>query len=175
MNYLKEIKDFPGYFVSDVGDVYSYKYGTLKKRNTIVNKRTGYVLVVLCKNNKAQTKTVHRLVAQAFINNPDNKPEVNHKNGIRNDNRVENLEWATNSENQLHSFKILGRKPTWLGKCGKNNPRSKIIQQIKNGKIIAEFYGAREAEKLTGTCYVCIINCCNGKLKTAGKYQWKYK
>lgn len=133
--------------------------------------------VGLGKNGKTHQLLVHRLVAQTFIPNPENKQEVNHKNGVRTDNRVENLEWVTKSENEIHKYKVLGFKGFWKNKKGKSSPNFKIVQQIKDGKIIAEFYGSCEAERETGVCRVAIIQCCNGYRhnKTAGGYQWKYK
>ncbi|MBO7715676.1 MAG: HNH endonuclease [Methanobrevibacter sp.] len=174
MNQLKQIKDFPGYFVSNDGYIYSNHYGYLRQMKTHRDK-DGYVKISLWKNNKGQIKSVHRLVAEAFIPNPENKPQVNHKNGIKNDNRIENLEWTTASENIIHSFRVLKRKPSRIGKTGKNCPFARIILQVKDDKIIAEFYGAVEASRQTGITHQSINLCCKGKAKTAGGYQWKYK
>lgn len=177
---LKEIKGFPNYFVSNCGEVYSKticsrnKCGDLKRLNPCID-TTGYPFVNLHKDKKHFKKHVHRLVAQAFIPNPENKGDVNHKNGIRHDNRVENLEFCTRSENILHSYRVLDRKPAMLGITADKNACSKVVLQIKDGKIIAEFYGIQEAKRQTGINSTCISSCCRGKLKTAGGYQWKYK
>ena len=107
------VQGFEGlYEVSDQGRVRSLKRATtsgkILKPMTLWN---GYQKVCLCKGNKKATKVVHRLVAIAFIDNPDNKPEVNHKNGVRDDNRAANLEWVTRSENELHAYAVLGKLP----------------------------------------------------------------
>lgn len=130
-----QIKDFPEYYITDIGEVYSRKlYHNPKGRFRHIKKKklnTGYFRVDLCKNNVVYQKDVHRLVAEAFIPNIENKQQVNHKNGIKTDNRVENLEWNTPSENIKHGFRVLGRKPIryWLGKFGKEHSKSKLYKK----------------------------------------------
>lgn len=110
------------YQVSNLGRIKSL----LKKDKDFILKeqtfnKTGYKNVDLCFNGSVKKKTVHRIVAISFIPNPENKPQVNHINGIKADNRVENLEWNTRSENQLHSIK-LGLRST----VGEKNSQSKL-------------------------------------------------
>lgn len=103
------VSEFDGlYEISSAGRVRSVRRGIILK--TKMN--NGYTKLDLSKGNIGYPRLVHRLVAQAFIANPDNKPEVNHLDGNRSNNAVSNLEWSTHSENGLHSYRELGRKPT---------------------------------------------------------------
>lgn len=174
----KSIKDFPEYYICKNGDIYSKKNYNNPTGSIIKLKphrfRNGYLYISLSKNNKKTPKLVHRLVAEAFIPNPENKPCVNHKNGIKTDNRIENLEWVTRSENMQHAYHVLKITPSGLGKTGKECPNSKIVQQIKNGKTIKEFYGTMEAHRITGINQSNISACCRNKRNSAGGFQWKY-
>ena len=178
MSKAFQIKDSPEYYVTDSGEMYSRKeyhnpQGRIKKITP--QNRKGYKFIRLYKNNKASAKCIHRLVAEAFIPNPENKPYVNHKNGIKTDNRVESLEWVSASANTIHAHRVLGRKSSLFGRFGKDNPKSKRILQIKDNKIIAEFYGCYEACRVTGINHGHISACCRGERKTAGGFQWQYK
>lgn len=137
------------YDVSNLGRVRSLKRATTRG---IVLKQTmkhGYMHVCLSKENKPSTKSVHRLVAEAFIANPMNKPVVNHIDGDKTNNAVSNLEWATHSENELHSFRVLGKKPSrpWSGKPRKFARKlsyadaTAIIDSKRSSRELAAEYG----------------------------------
>ena len=128
----------------------------------------GYETVNLCKNNKYKSFDVHRLVATAFISLTDtSKVEVNHKDENKLNNRVDNLEWVTKSENNRYGTKVERTKKLL------NVP---VLQCDLEGNIIREWESATEAEKqLTGKFTGAISHCIRGKNKTAYGYVWKCK
>ena len=186
----KNIKGYEGiYMVSNMGRVKSLnRVSNSKKRNgqifnekilSIRTNKNEYANVVLCNlklKMPKRTRRIHRLVAEAFIKNAQNKPQVNHINGIKYDNRVENLEWCDNSQNGLHSFRTLNRKVAWEGKLGADVPKSKPISQYSlNGDFIKDWSCSREASDFLGINRDSIRTCCIGKYKSSGGFIWKYK
>ena len=126
-----------------------------------------YIFVNFSIKHKTINKLVHRLVAEAFLENYDEKLEVNHKDGNKANNNINNLEMMTRSENKLHAYRVLKRKTN--GKA--------ICQYDLNNKFIKEYESACEASRETNICRSAINDCCRQRknCKTAGNYIWKYK
>ena len=126
------------------------------------HKRKGYEYIEITSNGKRTKLAVHRLVAIAFHKNPNNLPQVNHKDGNTINNRADNLEWVGASENQLHSRYALGNHTGF-----KDRP----IVCIDTGE---QFISTRDAWRKTGVNYCHICECAKGKRKTAGGRRWQY-
>jgi hypothetical protein len=133
------------YEVSNFGRIKSLNFNRTGKERILksVTIKSGYCQVSLCENNNCIIHSVHRLVAKAFIPNPENKPEVNHINGVKADNRVENLEWNTQSENGSHAYKTGLSKVSEKTRLAvsKNGKDSQIISTWINEKLDLEFTG----------------------------------
>ena len=158
------------YLVSNIGRVYSIRN---KKIKSLSDDSHGYQKTMLYKNYAFRCIKIHRLVAEAFIPNPNNKRCVNHINGIKSDNRVENLEWATHSENQQHSVDSKLRVYE-AGKLVNNETTSKRVSQFSiDGSFIKAWPSIKEAQRHLGISNSCISHCINGRNKTAGGYIWK--
>ena len=179
----KDIKDFEGlYQVSNLGNVKSLsRYVKNKNGKRIVEEKIlknqinkkGYYSVVLRKNNKSFTKEIHRLVAITFIENTNNYPVINHIDGNKLNNKLDNLEWCTYKHNIREAYRLGLNRYTNLVNF-KNLPK-KVLQFDKSKKFITEFNSIREASRITKVCYNSIwLNCC-GKQNYAGGYTWKYK
>lgn len=164
------------YVISNIGRVRSF---TSKSNGAIIKQvisSNGYPLINIYTNGKRWPELIHRLVAEAFIPNPDNKPCVNHKNGIKSDNRIENLEWTTYSENSLHAFKILGRKGSAFGRFGKDHHSSvPVIQLSKDDTVIKEWDSMADAQREFNIDIKNISAVCRNKRRLAGGFKWKYK
>lgn len=142
----KKIKDFEEYEINEKGQV---------RRNSKILKpeiRTGYYSVGLCKNGKRIHKRIHRLVAETFIPNPDNLPQVNHRDENKLNNQLDNLEWCDNTYNSQY-------------------PNNLSVYCFDLDK---EFRSATEASVHTGVCRTSILKVCRGQLHQAGGMLWCY-
>lgn len=173
----KSIDGFPNYYVSNYSRIKSiYHYSTGEKRRIVKQRKSTsessyYVTEIAYKN-----KFIHRLVAETFIPNTNNKLQINHINGNKFDNRIENLEWVTPSENMLHSYRVLGRKSAMFGKFGKDNHSSKPVYQLtEERKIVKEWGSCREAARSIGVGYTGITRACRGGRKRAHGFKWVFK
>ena len=131
--------------------------------------KNGYIIAPLCLNKKYKFAYVHRLVANAFITNLDNKPQVNHKDGNKCNNNHNNLEWLTGSQNMYHSYEKLGRKSCI--KTGELNHKNKKILCLNNGIV---YYSTNEAGKQTNVHPSNVSKVCRGVLESCKNIKFKY-
>lgn len=185
------IKDFPNYMVSSLGRVKSldryvkHNCGGLKLcKGKIMKPSTGhngYLRVTLSKNGKTKTFLIHRLVAEAFLQNPNNLPFINHKNEIKSDNFVGtpennftdgNLEWITHKQNINYGTRNKRSSQAQLNRIDCSKP---VLQYTLYGEFVKEWPSTKEVERELGFYNSHIGKCCNGQLKTAYGYIWRYK
>ena len=134
--------------------------------------KKGYLRVRLSLHDKKATAKVHRLVATAFIPNPEGKPQVNHKDTDKHNNRVGNLEWATNSENQIHAYKTGLNYVT--GRAGrKKKPVCKL--NLNTGEVIGTYKSLADAGRENGLHDTNIHKVLTGERKSCGGFGWKYE
>lgn len=164
MENWKPVAGYEGlYEVSDMGRVRSLVTNRVLKPGY---NNCGYIQVLLCKSGHRKNALIHRLVANAFVPNPDMKPCVNHLDENKKNNVASNLEWCTYKENS-----------NW-GTCIERTAKrlSKQVEQYdRDGHLVAIFPSTREAERQTGIASGSIRECCvGGRYKSAGGYVWRY-
>ena len=157
----KDKKDYEGHYqVSNCGRVKSIKFGKERILKPVPNS-FGYLFVNLCKDGKVKAFTVHRLVAEAFIPNPNNYKEVNHKDEDKSNNVVTNLEWCDRKYNCNYG--------TRTEKCSKP-----VLQYTLDGESVREWESTAECSR-NGFNQGAVAACCLGKLKKYKDFIWKYK
>ena len=185
----KTIDGFENYMVSNLGNVKSVERTVFnpKSRSGVAVKKElqlkpnlnhkGYLVVKLYNNNKSKSVAIHRLVAKAFIPNPDNLPQVNHKDENKTNNNVENLEWCTNDYN-IHYGTIAKR----LSEAIRNSEahkayskrRCKKVAQIDESGNIIEIWNSVVSVSTKGFYPESVIACCKGRKQTYKGYKWQY-
>lgn len=184
--FVEEWRDIPGYEglyqISNLGRVRSldrivsatngktFHYKSKIKKQTKDSKK--YFQVSLNKNNKDINFSVHRLVAQAFLPNPDNLPEVNHINECRWDNAVWNLEWCTHIYNCNYGSRTIRSAKSHINHPKRSKP---VLQYTLDGQFVAEYPSISEVKRQTGINDAHIPACCKGKRNCCGGYRWRYK
>ena len=158
-----EIEGFEKYEVSNLGRVRNIKSGRILKP---FPNRGGYLRHKLYGYDKKKNLPLHRIIATAFIDNPDEKPCVNHIDENKLNNDLSNLEWCTVRENAIHGTRT---------KRAAEKHFKKVIQLDLNDNVLNEFESMRQAERETGVSVGNISSCCNGKTKSAGGYKWRRK
>jgi hypothetical protein len=171
----KDIKGYEGiYQVSNLGRVKTLSNNASRKERIRKNKidKRGYSVIILHKNKNRKNCNVHRLVAEAFIPNPENKPCIDHINTIRTDNRVENLRWCTQKENVNNPISLEKMKSSQLG--SKHWKSKSVIQFTIEGEIVNIWESSMIIENTIGINNSLIWRCCHGKNETTHGFKWQY-
>lgn len=169
MEQWRKIKGYENYEVSSLGRI---RKGD--KFYQPINNGYNYLSVGLRKDGIKKRYYIHRLVADAFIDNFENKKEVNHIDGIRINNQLSNLEWVTRSENHYHRYKVLGQKGVNFGKTGEKNWRSKLVACYNaNNDLIKTYPAVMEASRILNVSESSIRQAIYKNGKCLG-LKWKY-
>ena len=158
----REVKEYSNYEVNQLGEIRH------KKRQKILKPRDnngGYQYVNFKINGKNTNFAVHRIVANAFIPNPNGYTEVNHKDYNKKNNCVDNLEWVSSSQNKQHSY---------LKQENKKSRGKAVNQYTKEGIFLKTFDSVSDAAKELGCCVAAISNCCLGRTKTSQGFRWSF-
>ena len=147
------------------GKYVCYKKQRLKKQNMV----SGYLATNVIRNGKSREYSVHRIIAETFIPNPDKLPCVNHKDEDKTNNRADNLEWCTHKYNSNYGTQPLARKKYSLQELKYRKP---VIQLTKDNAYVATHRSIYHAAKDTGIAKASIKRCLKGKYKTAGGFIW---
>lgn len=177
MEKWKDIKGYEGlYQVSDRGNVASLDYRCTGARHllSLGVLPIGYPVVVLCKDKKQKTAYVHRLVAEAFLEKPDGKCEVNHIDSCRSNNNVENLEWVTHSENMVHAHKAGRASCEAAWKASVEKSRLPVAKMDLFENVICIYSSLSSAAEDNSIQRENITSAARGKRKTAGGFKWKF-
>jgi len=171
----KDIPNYEGmYQVSNLGNIKNVKKGKIKIPN---KNKNGYLYIDLWKDNKNKKMTIHRAVAMAFLSNDNDYTDINHKDGNKTNNIVDNLEWCNRSHNLKEAYRLGLRKPTraMLGKKGKLCPNSKKIKQYdKLGNLIKIWNSTMDIERELNIIHNNVSSCCLGRLKTYKGFVWRF-
>lgn len=167
----KVIAEFPNYSIDREGNVYSsFEVKKGKPLKPVLDKHIGYLLVTLCDGQgKRRNRFIHRLLAQTFLPNPLNKKCVNHIDGIKTNNSLSNLEWATPKENAQHAARIGLLEPKRLVRA------TSVVQLTMDGLPIAVYPSLHDADRATQVAWQNIWKVCNGRRKSAGGFKWCYE
>lgn len=170
METWKDIEGYEGlYQVSDKGNVYSARKD---KKLKLVNKKDGYVQVSLAKEGKTKAYRVHRLVAKAFVSNPNNYPVIDHIDGNPKNNVKENIRWCTQKDNVNNPVRFSRASNSLTN----NSLNSKVTYQYTlDGTLVGIYPSASEVERKLGFLQGNVSSCCRGLLNTYKGYKWSYE
>lgn len=179
---MEEIwKDIPGYEglyqAGSEGNIRSIKNNRFYGRilHTYDDCTRGYLKLTMYNDKGKNSEKVHRVIAYAFIPNPENKPHINHKNGNRTDNRASNLQWCTNAENAKHGFVVNGRINPWKNKFGFEHNRSKAVAQYTLDMVLIKVHGSvQEASRNVNISKQTIVDSCHNRRVSKYPYVWRF-
>ena len=178
-NEWRVVPNYNGkYIVNSIGEIRSLfcghgtKWKCGERTLTQNNDWKGYKKVALSKDGRTKRVFVHRIVAEAFLEKPTGKDMVNHIDGNKQNNSVDNLEWCDNSENQIHSFKVLGnKKPKWLIELLKEKT-SKPVRCIETGIEYPSISAAARAVGAKSNTHIGDV--CRGNARISSGCHWEY-